>query len=1120
MKKKWKEYFPHGEMYVKIFRMMKLCTCLLLCSVMSISANVRAQHARMSLELKGVTLEEVIWALEKKSDITFFYNVTDVAGSNKVDAVFKDAPLEKILTEVLRGTNLSYEIQGKVVVIKRYLSSPVSDSLKSVMINGVVKDSHGNGLPGVTVVLKGTTTGVATAYDGDFSITIPKRDSVVLVFSFVGMTTKEVVWKGEKTLNVVLLDEVSEMEEVVITGIFTRKAESFTGAATTFKQADLKRMGNQNILQSLKNMDPSFMVMENVDFGSDPNRTPDIQVRGASSLPNVKGEYESNPNQPLFILDGFEATVEKVFDLDMNRVASVTLLKDAAAKAIYGSRAANGVVVIETIQPEKGKLKVSYSGDLNITTPDLSSYDLCNAKEKLQVEWESGRYKAYYPIDEQFSLEQYNAIEREIARGVNTYWLAKPLRTGVGHKHSLYLEGGDDYLRYGVDLSYNKVAGVMKESSRENVAGAITLSYRYNKMIFRNVLSVAFNRADDSPYGSFSEYTKLNPYWSPKDENGNLKRVLGTFQRSYWQTASVYYNPLYNATLGTKNFSKYTEITNNFYMEWQMHKDLKFIGRFGYTQKQDSREDFYPGNHTKFADWTGDNYFKRGSYYIKDGTSKTLKLDATLNYSKQWDKHLLFANLNWNLQQDSYDYHGMEAWGFLNDKVDHVAFAKQYAENGSPSGDETTTREIGLVGAINYSYDNRYLADLSYRLSGSSVYGSDNRWGGFWSAGIGWNMHYESFMSGQEWLKQLKLRASVGYTGSQNFNPYQAMATYKYFTNAEYDNIVGAYLMGMANDKLKWQRTQDINIGVDAQFFGSLTFRFDYYVSNTDNLLVDFDLSGSTGFNTFKENLGEVQNKGFDATLNWRVYNNTEKDAYFTIFGSVSHNKNKIVKISDALTHSNEAQNDDDVNPSKPFTRFEEGQSTSAIWAVRSLGIDPETGDELFLNRKGEKTYEWNINDQVVCGESNPKFQGNFGFNTEYMGFSLNCSFSYKVGGDYYNQTLVDRVENVDIQYNLDRRVFSGTWKNPGDVTFFKRITETPTTTRPTDRFVERQNELSLASLNLGYDFKHLNISKFAERLKLAFYMTDVFRVSSVKTERGLEYPFARTFSFSLQATF
>ena len=188
-----------------------------------------------------------------------------------------------------------------------------------------------------------------------------------MIFSFVGMQTKEVKYTGGETLDVTLDAEVAQIDEIVVTGIFTRKAESFTGAATTFKQEDLKRLGNQNILQSLKNMDPSFMVMENVDFGSDPNRTPDIQIRGASSLPNVKGEYESNPNQPLFILDGFEATVEKVFDLDMNRVASVTLLKDAAAKAIYGSHAANGVVVIETIQPEKGMLKVTYSGDLNLS---------------------------------------------------------------------------------------------------------------------------------------------------------------------------------------------------------------------------------------------------------------------------------------------------------------------------------------------------------------------------------------------------------------------------------------------------------------------------------------------------------------------------------------------------------------------------------------------------------------------------------------------------------------------------------------------------------------------------------------------------------------------------------
>ena len=405
---------------------------------------------------------------------------------------------------------------------------------------------------------------------------------------------------------------------------------------------------------------------------------------------------------------------------------------------------------------------------------------------------------------------------------------------------------------------------------------------------------------------------------------------------------------------------------------------------------------------------------------------------------------------------------------------------------------------------------------------GSSIYGSDNRWGGFWSAGVGWNLHHEAFLKEAEWLRQFKLRASVGYTGSQNFNPYQAMATYKYFTDAEYDNIVGADLMGMANDKLKWQQTRDVNVGFDVQLLKGMTVRFDYYVSNTDNLLVDFDLSGSTGFNTFKENLGEVQNRGFDATINWRVYENTKNDAYVTLFGSVSSNKNEIKKISDALSKSNDEQIDDEGNPlsTKPYTRFEEGQSTSAIWAVRSLGIDPASGEEMFIDRNGYRTYVWNVNDQVVCGEANPKFQGNFGFNAEWRGLAVNCSFAYKAGGEYYNQTLVDRVENVDVQWNVDRRVFTGTWKEPGDRTFFKRVESTPTQTYPTSRFVEKSNELSLSSLNVSYDFKRLNVKRYVERLKIAFYMTDVFRVSTVKAERGLEYPFARTCSFSLQATF
>ena len=264
MKKKWKGYFPHGEMYVKIFRMMKLCTCLLLCSVMSISANVRAQYAKMSLDLKGVTLEEVIWALEKKSDITFFYNVTDVERINKMNAVFKDAPLENILNEVLKNTGLYYEIQGRVVVIKRNLSSFVADSLKSVTIKGIVTDNRGEILPGVSVILKGMQTGVATGIKGDFSLNISKRDSVVLVFSFVGMRTKEVKWTGEALLKVTLEEDINEIGEIVITGYQQLDRRKSTSATNSFGIEEIKIPGVTNLTQIYEFGElPRLLVIEN-----------------------------------------------------------------------------------------------------------------------------------------------------------------------------------------------------------------------------------------------------------------------------------------------------------------------------------------------------------------------------------------------------------------------------------------------------------------------------------------------------------------------------------------------------------------------------------------------------------------------------------------------------------------------------------------------------------------------------------------------------------------------------------------------------------------------------------------------------------------------------------------
>ena len=1076
----------------------------------------------LTLECKNEPLPEVLKKVEELSGFKVLFTYDDVQ-EFKVTVSAKDVTINELMDSVLRDFTppLEFRIRGNSITVTRTAvrATPVLNRLK-----GVVTDSFGNPLPGVNVRTNDNLAVGVTNADGQFEINLPTGANVTEVsFTFIGMKPVTVSYKG-KPLNIRMQDDSQTMDEVVVTGLFNYKASSFTGSAKTFTKDQLQAVGNQNIIKSLANLDPSFILEDNNLNGSNPNAFNDITIRGNASFTGLQGEYEGNPNEPLFILDGFETSSQTVFDLDMNRVKSVTILKDAAAKAIYGSKASNGVVVVETIAPEPGRLRLTYTGDVDVTVPDLTSYDLCNAAEKLQVELNAGRYTSSSPSFQQDLREQYNNLLGNIASGIDTYWLSQPLRTGVGQQHSLYMEGGDERMRYSATIGYNGIAGVMKGSDRSTISGNIKLSYRYKNLLFNNSFSLTANTANDSPYGTFSDYVSANPYYSPYDENGNLRKVLGYYETPGSNgSQTIYYNPLYNAFIGTKNFSKYTEYTENFYIEWRATDYLRFTGRVGYTYQTNKREDFYPGDHTMFTEWTGDNYFKRGSYSITDGESSTLSSDITANYTGQFGKHMLLANAAWSLSSTTSNSHGMTAWGFLNNRVDDISFARQYEENGRPSGSEGTSRDIGITGAVNYSYDDRYMADVTLRYNGSSVFGSDNRWGTFWSVGLGWNLHNEEFIERLGFINLMKLRASYGLTGNQNFNPYQAKATYNFYSDVVYDNIVGAYLMAMANDKLKWQQTADLNIGLDLQLFNNFNLVIDVYRSKTKDALLAMTLPTSTGFSSYQENLGNVENRGFDATMNWRFFHTN--DSWASLNFSVGHNVNKITEINDALRSFNEEQEADQAENKNtaPIIRYEEGQSMTAIWAVKSLGIDPTTGQELFLKKDGKTTtYTWSADDYIVGGDSNPKYHGNFGLSGEYKGIGLTCSFSYKLGGDYYNQTLVDRVENVNIANNVDRRVLSDTWQKAGDVAKFKHIGSTPSTTYATTRFIEKNNELQFASFSCYYDFKYQSwLQKIKlERLKLSFYMNDLFRVSTVKTERGLDYPYARSFSFQLSATF
>ena len=965
-----------------------------------------------------------------------------------------------------------------------------------------------------------------TDAEGHYVLTIPQRDELVLVFSFVGMNSREVTYKGEKELNVELEEKIAEMDEVVVTGIFQKSQASFTGSATTVTAKELQQFGNRNLLQSLHNIDPSINIIENNAFGSNPNRLPEVQIRGNSSIPNVdelKDQTRVDLNTPLIVLDGFETTLQKLIDINENEVETLTILKDASATAIYGSRGANGVIVITTKKPAMGQLRVSYKGDVNIEIPDLTGYDLLEAREKLELEKRVGLYSKPSNPDQDWRLQRYYSyLLDEVNSGVNTYWLSKPLQTSVGQRHALKVEGGDKSFRYSASLQWNDIRGVMKESYRKTFNGAIQLSYYWKNLKFSNNLMISAGKRQESPYGDFSEYAKMNPYWRTHDENGKiLKRLGNSGEIDYdfrWSRLPV--NPLYNATLNTYDRGNNTDITNNFMLEWKVLETLDLRGRFGITKNTDETRVFKPADHTDFADYSEDDMFRKGTYAY--GISNSFSYEGSLNlaYHQSFGKHLLVAGVDVNLREGRSRSSSFKAEGFTNENFDDISSALQYEKNGKPSGAESTVRSVGFTGNVNYTYDNRYFADLSGRMDGSSQFGSNKRFAPFWAVGIGWNMHNESFLKEVSWVNMLKLRFSVGTSGSQHFNAYQAIQTYRYFLDDKYYAWNGSSLIAMGNPDLKWQQKRDYNIGLDVKLWDNrITIGGDFYIAKTNDLISTLTLPAANGFTTYIENIGSLKNTGYELRLSAYVLRKDQMSWSVSLAGI--HNKNKIVEVSQALLDAQNAiESEDLVNPN---VQFRPGYSSNTIWTVRSAGIDPGTGKEVFISRDGNRTYNWSASDIVATGVSDPKLEGNISSMFRYKGLSLNVSFGYRFGGQIYNSTLANKVEvsKTAIGWNVDARVFHDRWKNIGDQASFKGLDDF-TPTNKTSRFVQDETTFRCQNMTLQYELKSQALNKLLgiDYCLFSASTSDLFYISTVKRERGTSYPFSRQFSLGVNVVF
>ena len=1121
--KDWK--LLYGRRCREGVRKMLVFTFSLIAISLQSMATAYSQVGKVSFEVENATLAEIIPIIERSTNYTFLYQDEQVERVKNLTFRFTDEDLRVVLEKCLEGTNLTYRIEDNTIILKAGEPKPEA-SLPQVQerkLTGKVTDEAGVPLPGVTVVIEGTTVGTATDADGNYVLNCPEQEGLALVFSFVGMEVQRVVVGDRTELNVVMEAEVTEIDEVVVTGIYTRNKESFTGSSKTYSEKELKMMGNTNVLRSLRTLDPSFAIMENNLMGSDPNTLPDINVRGTTSIAGLEQEYGQDPNQPLFILDGFESTLATINNLSMDRVASITILKDAAATAIYGSKAANGVIVVETKAPKPGTLQVNYNGNLNLSFADLTDYNLMNSSEKLEFEKLAGYYgdlDANGDIISEGYAQTYYSRLAEVRRGVDTYWMSEPLRFAVSHSHDLFVEGGDDRMRYGLGFNYNKTQGVMKGSDRDVLNGNLRLIYRYKTLAFTNYMNVDYSFATRENI-AFSQFSRANPYYRKTNEYGEAPMIL----QSYGSGTSMeyMYNPLYDMQQNSFDETKAFGFRNNFEIDWRIISTLRLRGRFSISKTVTRGEVFRSPHLSEFYNRADD---ESGSYAETNSDVVSYDGDINLTYGQLLkEKHMVNAVVGMQLSSSANESSSYTVYGFTDDRIPNPAYSSGFREGAHPTYSNSKSRSASYYLNGGYAFDERYLLDFNLRADGSSVFGVDNKFSTTWAIGIGWNVHNEAFLENSAVVNYLKLRYSIGNPGNQNFSTHMSSNMYNYISNFTNPFGLGTYISSYGNPHLEWQKTIDQNYGIDVELFDSrLNLTFDYFTKDTDPLLVDITLPASTGTTSIPSNLGSQKTKGYTFSANvvlWRRDN-----LQWRLNANGSHYNYEYQDIGNSLDRYNQQNQQNEANgtiSSTNMKRYYDGGSPSDLWAVRSAGIDPVTGREIFIKKDGTQTFTHDTEDEVVVGCSDPDLEGIIGTSFYWKGLSVSVNFRYRFGGQIFLSTLYEKVENItetEIRYNQDKRALYDRWQKPGDIAKYKSISLSESTPM-SSRFIANENTLSGESISITYETSAKWLKRIgASSMTFGGYMNDIFYSSSVTNERGLDYPFARSISFSLGLRF
>lgn len=1069
---------------------------LFLASGIMQASNNSVLAQTVTAKFKNVALSEILWEIQRQTNFTFIYSTNDVQKIKINDLNVNKALATEVLDRCLKNSGLTYSIHNGVVAIKKtnVEESQTTQQKQQHVIKGKVTDNTGVEIPGANVLIKGTSKGAITDLNGLFSIPVDENKTVTLIVSFVGYAKQEVKASAEKAIQITLEDDSKALEEVVVTGYGTFKKSAYAGSASVVKTANVKDVPAVSFTNLLQGAAPGVQI-------SSSSGQP-----GASTALNIRGMGSFNAsNSPLYVVDGVpvrsgtinsmssDAGLDIMSTINSSDIESITVIKDAAAASLYGSRAANGVVVITTKKGVAGsKPTVSLRADWGFSDFAMDYRPVMGGEERRNTIYgglQVAKFKALKAANDKLDPSQQRP-ETELATEAGKYaddnidnyapvpaggyvnWDDVLFKKGSHQTYEASLSGGSEKFRYYSSLAYLKQDGITLNSGLERITGRLNVDYKATNK-FNIGANIQFAKVTQDVYSEGTSYTA--PFYASRNAVVPSDAVYyedGSWNREFIRNGDR--NPLLAMTYDYQK-EYVTRTFNTMYAQYELMKDLKFKSTLSYDYTITKGKD-WSDPRTSNGEGVNGGMSKKFYEYTKLVWANALSYQLTVK-----NDHHVDALLGYEIDDTYRDYLAGYATNF-------ATFDKNEISNGmkteSVGGNYTRTRLVSYISRLNYDFKNKYYFGGSYRLDGSSRLSPDNRWGSFWSVSGAWRAIEEEFMKPtQGWLTDLRLRASYGVNGTLPSDYYGYMGLSS--LTSGYMEQPGIIQSQIENEKLSWETNYNMNLGLDFSLWNRLNFSLEYYTRTTKNLLMDRPISMTTGFGSYLMNIGEVKNKGIEFEA--RSTNFQTKDFTWNTSFNIGHNQNRIVVLDGQQT---------EIISGTQIRQV--GKSYRTFYLIEFAGINPETGaPQFYTNEKDdngnyikEVTEDVKQANYIPMKHAEPSITGGLSNSLSYKWVDLNVMFSYQFGGHSYDNW-AQKTEHGgnDLEANIPT-YYRNAWKQPGDVTSYELFYEKPTTpmnSYATSRRLHSTDFIRLKNVTLGVTIPK-NLTRKAGINTLRFY--------------------------------